>query len=292
MSKLVKKIFKDAKHRLDKTKHFVKKHWKKIAIAALVVFTAGAAAVVAAGGTWGGAIASVGSTFSAGASALTGGVIGTSAVTAAGSTASATALAAGATAAEAAAAGVAATSTAAASTAAATGVSGAISGAATSVGNVVGGGLKAVGIQGNAAVNGVNAAGNAATQAATQNASREAAKQALIKSGQAVTEKAITQTIAQGGMSMGKAMLVGTGVQAAGALYQGYEQKKAEEQAKEEQENASYYGMNGKGQYVPGFGPSTPTAYASPAYQSGASRAYTPNRPTLLNRAAYQLPKV
>lgn len=277
MSKLIKKVFKAVKKVASGVGKFVKKYWKQIAIAALVVFTAGAASVVAAGGTWGGALTSVGSTFSAGASALTGGVVGTSAV-------SSSALGTG---------------VAAANTAAAGGVSGAINGAATSVGNVVGGGLKAIGIQGNAAAGGVNAASNAAalnggvlqgtpTLVDTGAGMTETIGGVTTKIGGAVTPAATPAA----GMSVGKAMLIGTGVQAAGALYQGHEQKKAEEQAKKDQEDAYFYGMNSKGQYAAGFDPSAPSSYSPPAYQSGAARAYTPNPPTLLNRAAYQLPKV
>ncbi len=275
MSKLVKKVFKAVKNVAFGAKTFVKKHWKKIAVAALVVFTAGAAAVVAAGGTWGGALASAGSTFSAGASALTGGVIGTSAV-------SSSALGTG---------------VAAANTAAATGVSGAINGVATSVGNVVGGGLKAIGIQGNAAAGGVNAASNAAAL----NGGVLQGTPTLVNTAAGITETvggvtttvggAVAPTVAPAGIGIGKAMLIGTGVQAAGALYQGYEQKKAEEEAKKEQENASYYGMNGKGQYAGGFSADGVDPNLQPAYQN--YQPQNPNaqlnpRPTLLNRAAYQ----
>lgn len=273
MSKLVKKVFKAVKNVASGVKTFVKKHWKKIAVAALVVFTAGAASVVAAGGTWGGALASAGSTFSAGASALTGGVIGTSAV-------SSSALGTG---------------VAAANTAAATGVSGAINGVATSVGNVVGGGLKAIGIQGNAAAGGVNAASNAAAL----NGGVLQGTPTLVNTAAGITETvggvtttvggAVAPTVAPAGIGIGKAMLIGTGVQAAGALYQGYEQKKAEEKARKEQDDASYYGMNGKGEYTPGFSVNG----VSPSLQSTYYPQVTqdPNqlqRPTLLNRAAYQ----
>ena len=43
MSKVVKKVFKPVKKAVKSVGKFVKKHWKKIAIAAAVVFTAGAA---------------------------------------------------------------------------------------------------------------------------------------------------------------------------------------------------------------------------------------------------------
>lgn len=250
MSKLVKKVFKAVKSVASGVKTFVKKHWKKIAVAALVVFTAGAASVVAAGGTWGGALSSVGSTFSAGASALTGGAIGTSAASTVGANAAAASLAAGEGAAMAGIQGGLATEAATAATASAGGVAGAVNGAATSVGGLIG---KAAGVS----------AAPAATTAAT--------------------------AVPAAGMSVGKAMLIGTGVQAAGALYQGYEQKKAEEKAKKEQDDASYYGMNGKGEYTPGFSANG----VSPSLQSAYYPQITqdPNqakRPTLLNRAVLQ----
>lgn len=261
MSKLIKKVFKAVKKVASGVKTFVKKHWKKIAVAALVVFTAGAASVVAAGGTWGGALTSVGSTFSAGASALTGGAIGTSAATAAGNAATAASLAAGEGTAMAGIQGGLATEAATAATASAGGVAGAINGAATSVGSLVGKAAGAVGAGGTTAA----PAATAGTTAGT--------------------------TAAAGGMGVGKAMLIGTGVQAAGALYNGYEQKKAEEEAKKEQENASYYGMNGKGEYAGGFSADGVDRNLQPAYQN--YQPQNPNaqlnpRPTLLNRAAYQ----
>lgn len=252
MSKLVKKAFKAVKKVASGVKKFVKKYWKAIAIAALVVFTAGAASVVAAGGTWGGALTSVGSTFSAGASALTGGAIGTSAATAAGASASSAAVTAGATAAEAAATGAAATTAATSTAASAGGMAGAINGAATSVGSVVGKGL------------GVAGASAPATAAAAPAA----------------------------GMTVGKAMLIGSGVQAAGALYQGYEQKKAEREAAEDADNASYYGMNGKGEYIPGFQPSGAAQSLQPSHAPYNPQTQDPSvgavtRKPLLNRATY-----
>lgn len=255
MSKLIKKVFKAVKKVASGVGKFVKKHWKKIAVAALVVFTAGAASVVAAGGTWGGALTSVGSTFSAGASALSGGLVGTSASSAMGANAAAASLAAGEGAAMAGVQGGLATEAATAATASAGGAAGAINGVATGAGSLISKAAGAVGI-------GAPAGATAGTVAAAAPAA---------------------------GMSVGKAMLIGTGIQAAGALYQGYEQKKAEEEAKKEQEDASYYGMNGKGQYTPGFSANGVSPSLQPNHYPQV--AQDPNqlqRPTLLNRAAYQ----
>jgi hypothetical protein len=154
-------------------------------------------------------------------------------------------------------------------------VAGTISGGFNAVGGVVGKGLNAVGIEAGAATgNGV-----------------------VVNTGAGITETTggVVSTVGGGapaaGMSVGKAMLIGTGVQAAGALYQGYEQKKAEEAAKKEQDDAYYYGMNGKGQYAQGFSangvsPNLQSNYYPPIQRQDA-QLIAP-RQTLLNRAAYQ----
>ena len=265
MSKLIKKVFKAVKKVASGVTKFVKKYWKQIAIAALVVFTAGAASVVAAGGTWGGALTSVGSTFSAGASALTGGAIGTSAATTMGANAGAASLAAGASVEVAAAQGIAAQAAATSTAASAGGVAGGISSAASSVGGLVGKGLSAVGVGGT-----TTAGTTAATGAAAGTGAATAA-----------------------GTTVGEAMLLGTKIQAAGALYNGYEQKKAEERFRKEKENEYFYGMNGKGEYADGFGSEDTPQALSPTYQRFQSDQQPnqnlqmyPGR-TLLNRAAY-----
>lgn len=266
MSKLIKKVFSVVKDSITKPLQFVKKHWKAIALVAAVVFTAGAASVVAAGGTWGSAVSSlgaVGSTFSAGASALTGGMIGTSASSAVG---------------------------------------------AGTFGTTAQATAQMASMQGGLAAEGVTTAGGSAAQAAT--ASQAAQATALASNSGAVgstignavhgvlsvgggTAGAATTTggaVVDAGMSVGKAMLIGTGVQAAGALYQGKEQADAEKKARN---NAFYYGMNGKGEYADGFDPNGASTSYQPTYQSYQQPAQDPNtvlmpRAGLLARAAYQ----